>query len=145
MISDEGDYPLLLKKLGQYHGKYLICLSMTKGMAEARKECIAQVESDYCLCLDMDTDLPDGYIEEAIGLLQNNDKLSCIALDYEKSQGHYAFGTSIWKTEVLNKLYDYDGYTELCECMFMYHKVLVNGYLIDTIGKYRAKHNKEVS
>ena len=142
-ISDERDYPLLLKKLGEYHGKFPIFLSMTKNMGVARKEVIDKVVTDYCLCLDMDTDLPEGYIEEALGMLQSNLRLVCVALDYEKSQGHYAFGTSIWKANILKGLYDYRHQTELCECMYLFNKAFRFGYSIDTIGKYRAIHNNK--
>lgn len=144
LISNEEDKLLLTEKLKKY-SCYPIVIDTRLGMAEARKAAIAKVITPFCLCLDMDTDLPDGYIEEAITLLSQNDKLVCIALDYEKSQGHYAFGTSIWKTKVLKQLYDYKEGTDVCECIWMNHKVLQAGLGIDTIGKYRAIHNKGVN
>lgn len=142
LISDEGDYSLLLKKLSQYHGKYLISLSMAKGMAQGRKEAIDRVCGIYTVIVDMDTEIPERYIEDAIALLSKDSKLACIAIDYTESQGHYAFGASVWKTEALKKLYDYREGTGWCECIYMYHKVLQAGYSMDTIGKYRAIHNK---
>jgi hypothetical protein len=58
-------------------------------------------------------------------------------------QGHLAFGCSIWKTEILHKLYDYhEVLTPLCECVYIWRRVLRNGYRIETLN-YRAIHNKK--
>jgi hypothetical protein len=114
-------------------------------MAEARRRGINRVTTEFTLCLDADTILPDGYIEAAITLLQKNSNMVVVATDYTKIQGHLAFGTSIWKTEVLKELYDYQERgigNNLCECLYMWSRVIGNGYSIGTVN-YKAFHVKE--
>ena len=65
-----------------------------------------------------------------------------VAIDYEKPQGHLAFGTSIWRTEVLKQLYDWESEkVGDCECIHMWKKVHCAGLQIETLP-YRAKHLK---
>lgn len=127
-------------------------------MWEARKLGYAEVKTEFTLNLDSDTVLPLKYMEEALNLLKS-DKAEAVAIDYEKLQGHYAFGTSIWKTEILRKLYDYPpnpveklikvGKQEwvtafqcgFCECTYMWSRLLGSGGRLETLP-YRAKHLK---
>jgi len=128
-------------------------------MWEARKLGYAEVTTKFTLNLDSDTILPLEYVKEALEILKN-DKAEAVAIDYEKLQGHYAFGTSIWKTEQLKKLYDYeinlvsDGkivkvgsrtYSTLnngwCECTYMWRKLKLSGGRLETLP-FRAKHLK---
>jgi len=121
---------------------YPIVISRTIGLGKARRECIDKVSTEYVLVLDLDNVLPDQYIEDAIMIMKADTKIAVIALDYEECIGHYGFGTSLWKGEMLKKLYDYQDYKgELCECCYLYRKVLQNKYKIETLP-YRAIHNK---
>ena len=110
----------------------------------ARKLGISQVETKYTLNLDSDTILPDGYIEQALEILEKNQDVVAVAIDYEKLQGHYAFGTSIWRTNILQELYDWRGYTReipICECVCMWQKLRASGGVLETLPT-RAKHLK---
>ena len=136
------DEKYLEEKIGKY-AKFPIVISRTVGLGKARRECIDKVTTPYCLILDLDTVLPDEYLDYALWILHDNNDVAVVAIDYEKLQGHLAIGTSVWRTKILKKLYDYQNYKgELCECVFMLHKVLQNNYKIETLN-YRAIHLKE--
>lgn len=123
---------------------------------EARQMGYGLAETPFILNLDVDTTLPSKYVEEALNLLKN-DKAEAVAIDYENPQGHYAFGTSLWKADWLMKLYDYPpkpveklvkvGKQEwvtafqcgFCECTYMWAKLLRCGGRLETLP-YRAKH-----
>jgi len=127
-------------------------------MWEARRLGYNQVKTEFTLNLDVDTVVSPQYVKEAIQLLEN-DKAEAVAIDYEKLQGHYAFGTSIWKTEWLRKLYDYPpksveklikiGEQEwvtafqngFCECTYMWSRLISSGGRLETLP-YRARHLK---
>jgi len=111
-------------------------------LAEARKLCYAEVETRFTLNLDDDTVLPKQYVEEALKLLEQPEVI-VVAIDYEKIQGHYAFGTSLWKSEWLKKLYDWKDKSGKCECLWMWAKVHRAHKRIETLP-YRAKHLKFV-
>ena len=128
-------------------------------MWEARKLGYAEVKTDFTLNLDCDTVLPLEYVKGALSLLMDNEA-DAVAIDYEKLQGHYAFGTSIWKADWLKKLYDYPpkpveklikvGAQEwvtafqcgFCECSYMWSRLLNSGGRLETLPYYRAKHLK---
>ena len=112
-----------------------------KGFWKARKEGLKRVESEYVLNLDADTILPEDYIEEAIHLLNVNPQVYAVALDYQFpfTQGHLAFGTSVWRTEVLRRLYNFEP-GDQCECIYMWNKI--QGHLM-TIKGMEAIHIKE--
>lgn len=142
--------------LQEYSWKYI---QKQVSMWTARRIGYDLVQTDYILNLDVDTVLPINYVKESLKILRE-DKADAVAIDYEKLQGHYAFGTSLWKTTILKKLYDFssniisDGktikvgfqmYSNLnngwCECTYMFHKLKQNGYRLETLP-YRAKHLK---
>jgi hypothetical protein len=127
-------------------------------MWEARKIGYGEVKTPFTLNLDVDTVLPDGYVPDALNLLREN-LCDAIAIDYEPSQGHYAFGTSIWRTDLLKRLYDYPpravenlikvGEQEwvtafqngFCECTYMWARLIRSGGKLETSG-YKATHLK---
>jgi hypothetical protein len=126
----------------------------------ARRHGINLAETEFIFNLDVDTVVPVSYINDATQILELNKDVFAVALDYENLQGHLAFGTSAWKTDILKKLYDYsiqkvsDGqyvkvgshiYSNLnngwCECTYMWRKLKASGGRLETLPM-RAKHLK---
>jgi len=124
-----------LHPLSAYYEKNHYDLSL------ARHRGIGIVKTKYVLNLDVDTILPPTYVTEAIAILEADDKVACVAIDYEKLQGHYAFGTSVWRSGVLKQLYDWKCGMGTCECIYMWSKVIKAGYRLETLP-YRARHLK---
>jgi hypothetical protein len=125
-------------------------------MWEARRIGYEEVRTPFTLNLDVDTILPNGYVLDSLNVLRNN-SCDAVAIDYDPPQGHYAFGTSIWRTELLKKLYDYPpkaveklikvGEQEwitafqngFCECTYMWTRLIRSGGRLESLG-YRAIH-----
>ena len=128
-------------------------------MWEARRIGYEEVRTPFTLNLDADTILPNGYVQESLNILRKN-LCDAVAIDYDPPQGHYAFGTSIWRTELLKKLYDYPpravkklikvGEQEwitafqngFCECTYMWARLIRSGGRLETLG-YKATHLKK--
>lgn len=123
---------------------------------EARKLGYRRVNTPYTLNLDSDTLLPARYVLEGLNLLREGN-CGAVAIDYDPPQGHYAFGTSIWRTQLLRQLYDFPpkaveklikvGKREwvtafqngFCECTYMWAKLIRSGNRLETLT-YRAFH-----
>jgi hypothetical protein len=78
-------------------------------------------------------------VQEALELLRSG-QADVTAIDYEESIGHYGFGTSMWRIDVLREIYDYPPkalelkmkeepsrwhvfrYT-ICECIYIWNKL----------------------
>ena len=136
------NYPVYVvnKEGGEILEKFYSYLKdTTLDMVAARKKGLEWVTTEFVVMLDVDTVLPKGFIDAALLVFSNHINVVVVALDYEKSQGHYAFGASIWRTEILKDLYDIDPRKDLCECMQMWHKVQQSGFLIKTLNM-RAEH-----
>ena len=128
-------------------------------MWEARRLGYEEVKTTFTLNLDADTILPNGYVQESLKILRKN-SCDAVAVDYDPPQGHYAFGTSIWRTDWLRKLYDYPpkaveklirvGEREwitafqngFCECTYMWARLIRSGGRLETLG-YKATHLKK--
>ena len=128
-------------------------------MWEARRIGYEEVRTPFTLNLDADTILPNGYVLDSLNALRKN-SCDAVAIDYDHPQGHYAFGTSIWRTELLKKLYDYPpkaveklikvGEREwvtafqngFCECMYMWARLIRSRAKLETLG-YKATHLKK--
>jgi hypothetical protein len=112
------------------------CISMSI----ARRIGYRMVTTPYILNLDSDTILPENFIEYALILLDDKD-IAMVAVDYKNLQGHYAFGASLWKSDILNRLYDYIGFKEnkRCECLYMIDKLRTAKYKLETLP-FRACH-----
>jgi glycosyltransferase involved in cell wall biosynthesis len=122
-------------------GVATIYLNQNLSLSEARKIGINMVTSPFILNLDSDTILPKNYLNDAFCLLKIEEN-KVVALDYEISQGHYAFGTSIWKTNILKKLYNYQEKSPLCECVYMWRRLIGESkFKLETLP-YRANHLK---
>jgi glycosyltransferase involved in cell wall biosynthesis len=137
----------------------LLYVSRNLSLWEARKFGYEHTVTLFILNLDCDVVLPFEYVQEAILNLQN-DKADAIAIQFDPVKtGHLEFGTSIWKTPLLKKLYDYPpkpveklikvGKQEwvtafqcgFCECTYMWSKLIASGGRLETLP-YRAKHLK---
>jgi len=134
-------------------------LQREASMWEARRLGYEKVKTPFTLNLDADTILPDGYVQESLNILKER-SCDAVAIDYDPPQGHYAFGTSIWRTELLKELYDYPpkaveklikvGEHEwvtafqngFCECTYMWARLVRSGGRLETSG-YRATHLKK--
>ena len=128
-------------------------------MWEARRIGYEEVRTPFTLNLDADTILPNGYVLDSLNVLRKN-SCDAVAIDYDPPQGHYAFGTSIWRTELLKKLYDYPpkaveklikvGEQEwitafqngFCECTYMWARLIRSAGRLETLG-YKATHLKK--
>lgn len=105
----------------------------------ARRFGLEFVKTEYVLNLDVDTILPEGYVEQAIEILEKNPDVYVVALNYplESNQTHLAFGTSIWRTEQLKELYDWrltaDQKFGMCECRYMWSKLKEKGFRKETL------------
>ena len=127
---------------------------------EARKYGVDKSERPYILCLDVDTRVSEEYIQESIGLIKN-DQIDVSAIDYfyPHHQKHPAFGTSIWKTRELKRIYDWKTkpdrlyvkigkgkYSNIsssfCECEYMWIRCAEEGLRFLELD-YRAIHLKE--
>lgn len=141
-IKETEELRTYLMPLHSYLNEYPSIVVNEFSLSEARKYGINRVDTEYTLCLDLDTILPEGYIEKAIKILDNNSNVMVVAIDYEKLQGHLAFGTSIWRTKFLKEHYNWDSeHIIQCECIHMLRKVIKSGYVIETLPM-RAKHLK---
>lgn len=125
---------------------------------EARKIGYKEVKTDFTLNLDCDVVVPEGYVQDALKLLEYADAVSIFYQDVAHCQGALEFGVSMWKTNVLRKLYDFsmsqvsDGIVKVgsmayatlnhgwCECTYMWRKLKNKGKL-ETLP-YRAQHLK---
>lgn len=116
----------------------------------ARRFGLEFVKTKYVLNLDVDTVLPEGYVEQAIEILEKNPDVIAIALDYAPpyAQNHLAFGTSIWRTDTLKELYDWRLTDRQafrpCECEYMWKKVEEAHKHIRSLPM-QAKHLKTVN
>jgi hypothetical protein len=129
---------------GEKLRKYGTYLKKDCSMIVARKIGFSLAKTPFILNLDADNILPEYYVEDALDILQQFSNVAVVAIDYETCLGHYGFGTSLWRTEVLKKLYDYEELKEgLCECTYMWRQVLREHLRIETLP-YRAVHLKVI-
>lgn len=135
-------YPVIVvnKKGGELFEMFaLVVFNQNTSFWFARRFGLEFVKTKYVLNLDVDTILPEGYVEQAIEILENNPDVYAVALNYpkESNQTHLAFGTSIWRTEQLKELYDWrltSNQTEaFCECRYMWTKLKEKGLRKETL------------
>lgn len=109
---------------------------------EARRKGYKYVATKYILNLDAGAVVPINYVKRAIKLMDEDDTIAVVSLDWEKLYGHLQFGVSIWRTNVLKELYDWDKTQGWCECIYMWSKVHNIKMKIETLP-YRAKRLRE--
>jgi len=145
-------YPLIVidrkggKALKEYTSFYrkTCCPTIGFSLGSSRRFLIRRVQTEFTLNLDVDVLLPKDFVKESLRKFEDP-KVAVVALDYENPQGHLAFGPSIWRTEILQKLYDWGLWkTRKCECNYMWGKVRSSKYKIETLGM-RAKHLKSLA
>lgn len=130
------------EKLKDYSFIYVIDYERKYTMSKARRLGIDLVNTPYILNLDVDVKVPNKYIESAITIMNINGEVGAVSIDYENLQGHLPFGNSIWRTNILKKLYDYDESKRICECLYMWGKLNRTKYRLETIEGLRCKHLK---
>jgi len=129
VIDKEGGDKL--KEFASYYEKSDLPLK------DARLKAISLVKTKYTLVLDADVILPEGYLRKALKLLKDPETI-VVSIEYDRCIGHLPFGTSVWKTEWLKKLYYWSGKGS-CECILMWARVHTVKKRIETCC-YRAKH-----
>jgi hypothetical protein len=113
---------------------------------EARRRTIDRAAERFSLVLDADTRIPAGFVSRTLAKLDAG--FSACTLRYAPDvQKHPPFGASLWHTETLQQLYDYQKYVRsyrpiyarsedgkgndrydvinpfLCECLYMWPKL----------------------
>jgi hypothetical protein len=115
-------------------------------MTDARRKTIDEATMPLSLILDADTLLPSQFLPRGIKKLAEG-FVACTLLYSPNTQGHPPFGASLWRTDKLKQLYDYQAYVRnyepiyartedkkgndsykitnplLCECLYMYAKL----------------------
>lgn len=124
------------------NGIATIYLKRNVDMATARRMDINMVTTPFTLNLDCDNILPEGYVEEAIALIKEDVKAVALDYAYPYLLGHLGFGTSVWETATLKKLYDWSKIDCLCECVRMWRKLIGESKLKLETLPYRAIHLK---
>jgi hypothetical protein len=112
-------------------------------LCTARKRGFALATSSYILNADVDTRLPHPFLPWASIKMKTVPDVGVVALDYDYpfTQGHLAFGASLFKTELLKHYYDRP--EGGCECINMWNKVRNAGFKIIGLPMF-AIHKKEV-
>jgi len=148
-----------LKQLAHYYIKEKMSLS------EARRHGYTNTTTEFTLNLDCDVIIPKRYIEKAKEQLMQNTKIGAISLFIETpshNMGILDFGCSIWRTNILKQLYDYNPQKfgkhviqiapshyvivgcPYCECSYMWRQLIVNGYKLDIVPEFMiAEHLKK--
>jgi hypothetical protein len=130
------------KVLKEYASVY-VEMDLPLWRARAWGICLIPFEYDFTLNLDVDTLLPDQYVQMALSRLTRESGLGVVSLDYETLQGHLSFGCSLFRTDLLKKLYDWTpsflSFSQKCECTYMWGKVRRNGFRVETFNM-RAVH-----
>lgn len=129
-------------KLKKYSFVYIDDIEDKYTMPKARILGVSLVDSKYVLNLDTHVILSKEYIIKSISLLDNDDNIGAISIEHKRLMGHLGFGQSIWRTQLLKELYDYrEEYNKYsCECVYMWNKINVTKYRLETIDNIRCEH-----
>lgn len=140
IVVDSGGGESLKTYCGTYLKKHI-------PFWEARKLGYSIVKTPFTLNLDADIIIPKGYIEKALEILQQP-KIGAVSTFFEDNGiglrphwGTLQYGISLWRTELLQSLYDYQKPNDFCECLYMWRKLEKSGFRLETIPM-RAKHLK---
>ncbi|MQY62144.1 glycosyltransferase [archaeon] len=132
----------ILKEYASFYRK-TSCPTIGWPLGSSRGFLIRRVQTKFTLNLDIDVLLPKNFLKESLKKFKDP-QVAAVALDYEKPQGHLAFGPSIWRTEILQKLYDWRFWkTRKCECIYMWDKLHGERNKLETLNM-RAKHLKSL-
>jgi cellulose synthase/poly-beta-1,6-N-acetylglucosamine synthase-like glycosyltransferase len=120
--------------------KYPVIIIGYGHLSEARKYGISLVQTPYILNLDSDVIIPKNFVDEALKEFQD-DKVVAISIPYDPDlQGHLPFGPSLWRTKILQDLYDWTEDKGYCECRYIFNKMEILGYKVKTIEGMHAIH-----
>jgi len=133
IVVDSGGGELL-------RGYTTVYVSADMAMGEARKLGILVVKTPFTLNLDVDAVISPSYLEAALEILRNN-LAEAVATSYESFSHHYGFAGSLWKTDWLQRLYNYStrAASGVCECDHMWARLAEAGGRLKKLPK-RAKH-----
>jgi len=112
---------------------------------EARKVAYKYVDTKYIFNLDCGVVPSKDYLTYVLCYFNNEDVGAVSTFIINRNhKGKLAFGVSIWRTELLKKLYDYNPNKmpkdhRLCECIYMWDKLEAEGYKLRPSMKF-AKH-----
>lgn len=130
----------ILKKYATFYRK-TICPTIGWPLGSSRRFLIQKVKTEFVLNMDVDVLLPKNFLQEALKKF-NDPIVGAVSIDYEGHYTHLPFGPSIWRTRILQKLYDYQHWKlKNCECMYMWGKLRKAGYKLETLDM-RAEHLK---
>jgi glycosyltransferase involved in cell wall biosynthesis len=135
VVVDSGGGEILEKYASTY-------LKEDLALSFARRRGYEFVKTPFTFNLDADVKIPETFFKDAMKILNEQEDVAVVALDYEKSMGHYGFGCSLWRTDILKKLYRWKRGKPECECVFMWHRTLIAGKKLETLP-YRAVHLRE--
>lgn len=114
----------------------------------ARRFGLEFVKTKYVLNLDVDTVIPEGYVEQAIAILEAHSEVGAVTIEYDEpynNNHHIGFGCSVWRTEQLKKFYDWrltsDQQFRICECEYMWKKLREKSLKVEVLPM-RATHLK---
>jgi len=129
-----------LKEYATFYKK-TICPTIGWPLGSSRRFLTQRVQTEFTFNLDVDVLLPANFVQEALKKFRAP-LVGAVALNYEKPQSHLAFGPSIWRTKILQELYDWEHWkTNYCECLYMWDKLRKAGYKLETLDMC-AKHLK---
>ncbi len=114
-------------------------------LGKARRYAISKVKNKYTLIVDVDTELPEYFIDDAMEILKRHKDTAVVAIDYNPLQGHLAMGASLWRTEILKEVYNWDDNKNgRCECVTNWGKVRKKGWHIETLTSHAVHYGEEV-
>lgn len=158
VVIDAGGGERLIRIADVY-----VRINVPSSLWDARKLGYEAVDTPFVLNLDSDVVLPTAYIPTALKILQT-EKVGAVTMFFKdwitRHIGVLSYGVSIWRTELLKKLYDYNPASlsktviklspshfvhvgfPYCECLYMWEKLLKSGYELETVCM-RAKHLRD--
>ena len=76
------------------------------------------ITTKYIFFLDPDVLIPPNAIPMMIEEFEKHPDAGFMGIQYEPDAKHVMFGSTIWKTEVFNKIGEWDGVAGGCDCNF---------------------------
>ena len=117
------------------------CPTIAWPLGSSRRFLIRRVQTEFTLNLDVDVLLPNNFVSESLKKFKDP-LVAAVSINYYGHHTHLPFGPSIWRTKILQKLYDWEHWKlKNCECLYMWNKLRKAEYKLETLDM-RAKHLK---